>query len=55
MPSHANVLSTPIVSIRRVAIGAVMSAPAPNPATARPVIMPRLSGNHFTSVATGTM
>ena len=54
-PRIANVCMTPSLAIKRVAIGAVISAPAPNPATARPVISPRLSGNHFTSVATGTM
>src|SRR5439155_5381868 len=54
-PSTPNVRSGPIDSINRVAIGAVMSAPLPKPATAIPVINPRLSGNHFTSVATGTM
>ena len=51
----ANVCSTPTSAISRVAIGAVISAPAPKPATASPVIRPRLSGNHFTSVATGTI
>jgi predicted molibdopterin-dependent oxidoreductase YjgC len=34
---------------------AVTSAPDPNPATAKPVIKPRLSGNHLTSVAMGMM
>ncbi len=29
------------------------SAPAPKPATARPVIRPFLSGNHFTAAAIG--
>jgi hypothetical protein len=29
--------------------------PAPNPATAIPAIMPRLSGNHLTRVANGTI
>src|SRR4030095_9351413 len=54
-PRHANVGSTPTVSMRRVATGAVTSAPAPNPPTATPVMNPRLSGNHFTRTATGTM
>ena len=54
-PRIANVCSTPTDAISRVASGAVISAPAPKPATASPVISPRLSGNHFTSVATGTM
>ena len=54
-PRIAKVCSTPTEAINRVAIGAVMSAPAPKPVTAIPVISPRLSGNHFTSVATGTM
>jgi hypothetical protein len=51
----AKVGRTPRDSISRVAIGAVISAPPPKPATAMPVIMPRLSGNHLTRVATGTM
>ena len=55
MPSTANVFNTPMFLMSEFAMGAVISAPAPNPATAIPVIMPRLSGNHFTSVATGTM
>jgi hypothetical protein len=32
-----------------------MTAPNPKPPTAMPVISPRLSGNHFCSIATGTM
>ena len=54
-PRIANVWSVPTDAMRRVAIGAVMSAPDPKPVTATPVMRPRLSGNHFTSVATGTM
>ena len=54
-PRIAKVCRTPTEAISRVAIGAVISAPAPKPATATPVISPRWSGNHFTSVATGTM
>jgi len=37
------------------AIGDVSTAPKPKPPTARPVIRPRLSGNHFCSMAIGTM
>ena len=35
--------------------GAVSTAPNPNPPTASPVIKPFLSGNHFCSIAIGTM
>ena len=55
MPKMENVRSGPTCAMSRVAMGAATSAPEPNPATAMPVIMPRRSGNHFTSVATGTM
>ncbi len=55
MPRMANVSSAPTVAMSAVAMGAVIRAPAPNPVTATPVIIPRLSGNHLTSVATGTM
>ena len=51
----ANVSKTPTEEMRRFAIGAVTSAPAPKPATAMPVITPRLSGNHLIRVAIGTM
>src|SRR2546427_12328255 len=54
-PRIPNVAGSPTDGISRCAIGAVTRAPAPNPATASPVIMPRLSGNHLMSVATGTM
>ena len=54
-PRIANVFRAPTCAMSRVASGAVMSAPQPKPVTATPVIIPRLSGNHFTSVATGTM
>jgi len=33
--------------------GAKIREPAPNPRTARPTIVPRLSGNHLTQVAIG--
>lgn len=46
---------TPKDEIKCSATGAVMRAPAPNPARVSPVIMPRLSGNHLIKVATGTM
>ena len=38
-----------------VATGLVMTAPKPKPPTAMPVMSPRLSGNHFTSIAIGVM
>lgn len=37
------------------ATGEVMTAPNPKPPTARPVMSPGLSGNHFCSMAIGTM
>ena len=46
---------SPSGSSRYSATGAVTSAPAPKPATASPVIMPRRSGNHLINVASGTM
>ena len=54
-PRIANVSKTPAEEMRLLAIGAVSTAPAPKPATAMPVITPRLSGNHLIRVATGTM
>ena len=33
--------------------GAKISEPAPKPRTARPTIVPRMSGNHLTQVAIG--
>ena len=41
--------------IRRLASGAPIIAPPPNPMIAIPVAIPRRSGNHFTSVDTGEM
>ncbi len=41
--------------MRACPTGAVMTAPNPKPATAMPVIRPGLSGNHFCSIAMGTM
>ncbi|OPZ73929.1 MAG: hypothetical protein BWY79_02191 [Actinobacteria bacterium ADurb.Bin444] len=38
---------------RALITGPNTSVPAPNPKTAKPVIVPRLSGNHFTQVAMG--
>ena len=55
IPRIANVCNTSVPAISRVAIGAVTSAPAPKPATATPVMKPRRSGNHLTSVAIGTI
>ena len=55
IPRTTNVLETPTVAINLSAIGAVISAPAPNPATAMPVIRPRLSGNQPIRVASGTI
>src|SRR4030042_841299 len=51
-PFHPGVKSSgpnlkPVVSLTHI------SAPKPNPATAKPVIRPFLSGNHFTSAAIG--
>jgi hypothetical protein len=45
----------PTEETRPRATNAVINAPPPKPATAMPVIKPRLSGNHLMSVATGTM
>ena len=53
MPSIDSVLKMPMLSMRPRATGARMSAPAPKPATLRPVMSPRLSGNHLMPVATG--
>ena len=57
MPSgmNARVGTSGFWSISQLATGAVRTAPKPNPPTARPVISPRLSGNHFWSIAIGTM
>ena len=41
--------------IRMAANGEPIIAPPPKPMIARPVAMPRRSGNHFTSVDTGEM
>lgn len=57
MPSGRNaaagVCGSRVMSI--CATGEVMTAPNPNPPTARPVMSPALSGNHFCSMAIGTM
>ena len=57
MPSGRNaaVGTSGLFLIRACAIGAVTTAPKPNPPTARPVMSPRRSGNHFCSMAIGTM
>ena len=41
--------------IKMVANGEPIIAPPPNPMMAKPVAMPRRSGNHFTKVLTGEM
>jgi hypothetical protein len=41
--------------MKLVAIGAPIMAPPPKPMMARPVAMPRRSGNHLMSVETGEM
>ena len=41
--------------MRRSASGVPIIAPPPNPMMARPVAMPRRSGNHLMSVETGEM
>ena len=53
MPRYMKVDMMPDDAMKAFAMGVKTRAPAPNPATARPVIMPRLSGNHFTQVAIG--
>ena len=57
MPSGRNALvgTSGSFAISHCATGEVSTAPKPNPPTARPVIRPRLSGNHFCSMAIGTM
>ena len=57
MPSGRNALvgTSGSWSISHWATGEVSTAPKPKPPTARPVIRPRLSGNHFCSIAIGTM
>ena len=54
-PRMAKAENTPTEVTSAFAINAVTKAPPPKPATAMPVIKPRLSGNHLMSVATGTM
>jgi len=57
MPKGRNALvgTSLLLSMRPCAIGDVRTAPKPNPPTASPVMSPRLSGNHFCSMAIGTM
>jgi hypothetical protein len=55
MPRMAKAEKGPDDATRLRATNAVTNAPPPKPATAMPVIKPRLSGNHLMSVATGTM
>jgi len=53
MPRYMKVDMMPEEAMKALAMGVKTKAPAPKPATARPVIIPRLSGNHFTQVAMG--
>ena len=55
IPRYANVCMTPVRCISHPAAGAEIKDPAPNPATAIPVISPRRSGNHFTRTEIGTI
>jgi hypothetical protein len=57
MPSGRNALvgTSGVCAMSRCPRGAVMTAPNPKPATAMPVMSPGLSGNHFCSMAIGTM
>ena len=57
MPSgmNARVGTSGSWSISAWATGEVSTAPKPKPPTARPVMSPRLSGNHLRSIAIGTM
>ena len=57
MPSGRNALVgiDGSAAMSRWPSGAVMTAPKPKPATAMPVMRPGLSGNHFCSMAIGTM
>ena len=57
MPSgrKAPVGSSGLRSMSHCATGEVSTAPKPKPPTARPVMRPFLSGNHFCSIAIGTM
>ena len=54
-PRYANVGINPTCCINHPAAGAENNDPAPNPATAIPVMSPRRSGNHFTRTVIGTM
>jgi hypothetical protein len=57
MPSHRKALvgTDGVLSMSAWPAGAVITAPNPKPATAMPVMSPGLSGNHFCSMAIGTM
>ena len=53
IPRYMKVAIMPDEAMKTFAMGVKTRAPAPKPATASPVIIPRLSGNHFTQVAIG--
>ncbi len=55
IPRMRKVVNRLVELIRLFAAGAVITAPPPKPATAMPVITPRLSENHLISVVIGTM
>src|SRR3984893_8641955 len=55
IPRYAKVGSNPTCRISHPAAGAENNDPAPNPATAMPVMSPRRSGNHFTRTVIGTI
>src|ERR1700680_4263345 len=55
IPKYANVSNTPVRCISHPAAGAEIKDPAPNLATAIPVMSPRQSGNHFTRTEIGTI
>src|ERR1700730_11523543 len=54
IPRYAKTDSNPTAHTLPAA-GAENNDPAPNPATAMPVMSPRRSGNHFTRTVIGTM
>jgi len=49
------VLATPNMSMNLTFKTPASAAPPPNPMIARPVAIPRRSGNHFTNELTGAM
>ena len=52
-PTTKNALAIPEPMTSLEISGPKISVPAPNPNTARPVIVPRMSGNHLMQVAIG--